>query len=279
MFIRLYSKGTGPDSISSRFLKFYPAYYVTAMTCITNQSFSTSIFPSRFKKAMVKPEPKKGDLKLVNNYRPVSGLPNLSKILERAAYNQIMSYLSINNLLFHGQHGFRSGHSTSTATISLLNCIYAALDKDKVVCVTFLDQSKAFDVIDHKILLRKLSYQFNFSKEALKWVSSYLTDRKQCVILNGVRSSYKDVLHGVPQGSILGPLLFLCYVNDIYHCVENGNCVIYADDTTVVTIADDLVSLHSKALDDLNRIADYCENNHLMLNVKKCCDDICTSWS
>ena len=269
IFYRLYTKGSGPDSISSRFLKFHPMFYVSAMTDITNQSFSCSTFPSRFKIAHVKPDPKKGDLHLVKNYRPVSGLPNLSKILERVAYDQLMEYLINNNLLFSGQHGFRRGHSTSTATIVLLNYIYDALDRNKMVCVTFLDQSKAFDVIDHNILLRKLRYQFNFSSDALSWILSYLTGRKQCVVLNGVRSPYLDVLHGVPQGSILGPLLFLCYINDIHYSVKNGGCVIYADDTTVVTIADDLISLRSKAVDDLNRIAMYCENNHLMLNVGK----------
>ena len=197
-------------------------------------------------------------------------MPNTSKLFERAAYIQIFNYLSRHNLLINEQHGFRAHHSTTTALLSLLDKIYYHVDQDFYVCCIFLDFSKAFDTINHTILLAKLMKSFNFSDEAVSWIASYLKDRINYVEFNGKSSQSNTINCGVPQGSILGPLLFILYINDITNCLTNGAAVIYADDSTLIFKAKSLSVLQTIVNIDLDHVLNYCNINRLKLNASKC---------
>lgn len=263
------AKGAGLGTIPGKFISMAHDSFTRFMTDMINASFALSCFPYAFKLAQVTPVFKGGDKVSVSNYRPISILPNLSKVLEKAACTQIRKFLDANGLLFKHQHGFRAGHSTATAVVDLLTTIYSLIDENFIVCAVFLDFSKAFDVLNHDILLRKLSAQFGFSKESVEWVHSYLCDRSQCVKIGNTCSPILSLSHGVPQGSLLGPLLFLLFINDFHSCLDSGSMIMYADDSTVVFAAKNYQSLITKVNYNLDLIKAYCDNNRLKLNVSK----------
>ena len=168
----------------------------------------------------------------IANYRPISVLPVFSKIIEKCMYNRLTNFLEKNNILSTSQYGFRSGHSTSTALLDLVNKVSFALDSHKILIGLFLDLSKAFDTLDHSILIRKL-HNYGIRGILLKLFESYLNNPKQFVICNNLSSEFQNVQCGVPQGSILGPLLFLIYMNDICNVSEKLKYILYADDTSL----------------------------------------------
>lgn len=268
-FGKMLNKGCGPNSINHRFLKLHRWCFVKFCHRLTNMSLISSTFPNILKNARVIPLHKKGSAADVNNYRPVSVLPNFSKILECAVHAQIMHYLSTHRLLYENQHGFRTKHSTLTAVLSLVNCVRHLLDESLKVCVVFLDFSKAFDVLDHEILLYKCKNMFNFSHDVCNFLRSYLAKRSQFVSLDNSYSISRHILNGVPQGSILGPLLFLLYINDMHLSINNGNCIHFADDTAVVFGAKTSQQLVSLVNSNLSSISNYCWNNHLKINGNK----------
>ena len=159
---------------------------------------------------------KKGNPELIDNYRPISILPAISKVFEKVIYHQLFNYLTSNNLLYPSQYGFRANHSTEQASIELIDRILNLMENNDVPFSIFIDLSKAFDTLNHEILLRKLSF-YGLDDVSLNLFQSYLSNRKQFVSFDGTQSEYGCITTGVPQGSILGPLLFIIYINDIKH--------------------------------------------------------------
>ena len=199
------------------------------LSLITNQSFRTGIFPDKLKIYKITPLFKKGDELIVDNYRPISVLPVLSKIFEKIAFAQLYDYINENRLLYHGQYGFRKGHSTELASIEFIDNVIHKLDQGKLPISVFLDLSKVFDTLDHNILLHKLNF-YGVHGIALNWFQSYINGRTQYVQIEDKMSTLLPISTGVPQGSILGPLLFIIYINDICAVSSHFNPILYADD-------------------------------------------------
>ena len=220
----------GFDNISTLFLKQISPTIITPLTLLINQVFNTGIFPERLKLAKVIPVFKKGDSKLINNYRPISLLPVISKVLEKIIANQLSKYFEDNKLFHDNQYGLRTGLSTEYATIELTYRIISNMDRNEIPFSIFLDLSKAFDTLDHTILLQKLNH-YGIDGKALQLCESYLTNRTQCVEINGVKSGALPITTGIPQGSILGPLLFIICINDFSFASKAFTFTSYADDT------------------------------------------------
>ena len=231
------SKTCALDPIPSGLLKTCFPALVAPITKIINTSLTTSCVPPSLKIAKVipclkKPSLDKNDL---NNYRPISNLPYLSKVLERVACSQLQHHLNANDLLSSFQSAYRPNFSTETALLRVQNDILVSLDRGDDVILVLLDLSAAFDTIDHSIFLWRLENRFGIKGAALEWFKSYLSDRQQFVFVNGSSSSRKTLKHGVPQGSVLGPLLFTLYLSPLEDLILSMglNCMFYADDTQI----------------------------------------------
>ena len=260
----------GHDDISNKVMKPIKHAISEPLALIINQSFLSGIFPDKLKLAKVFPIFKKGDDFVFTNYRPISLLPVFSKIFEKLSYSQFYSFLVNNKLLFTGQHGFRTGHSTETATYELLDRINISLDNGFLPICVYLDLSKAFDTLDHSILLEKLN-NYGVSGPSLLWFQSYLSNRLQFTVFNDSTSSSLPLATGVPQGSILGPLLFLVYINDIYKASEKLQMILYADDTTLISSLSP-TSLYNDILkfnDEIVKVHEWLLLNKLSLNISK----------
>ena len=245
------------------------------LALIINQSLNTGQVPSILKIAKVKPVYKKNDNTICDNYRPISLLPIVSKIFERVVHKQLSLYLSENKLLFKSQHGFRQNHSTETATLELVDKVMKHLDNNETPISIFIDLSKAFDTLNHDILLHKLSF-YGIRGTALNWFSSYLSNRYQFVEYLNCKSTKLPITTGVLQGSILGPLLFNIYMNDISQASSVFDFLLYADDTTLTCSFEKLQvqgrneNIISAALnDELDKILVWLTVNKLSLNPSK----------
>ena len=208
---------------------------IPALEKVLNLSLSAGVYPSNLKVAKVIPIFKKGDSKSMNNYRPISILSTLNKIYERILYNRLINYIEKFNLFYKYQFGFRTNHSTEHALIEIVDQIRLSIDQKQLTCGIFIDLSKAFDTVNHKILLNKLDH-YGIRGNALKLFTSYLSERKQYTVIEKNRSHTSKISCGVPQGSVLGPLLFLLFINDLPNCCPSGKIRIFADDTTVFFI-------------------------------------------
>ena len=274
---KLKPKGSsGQDGISSALLKEINLTTANIITLIINQSISTGIFPDKLKVAKIVPIFKKDNPHLTGNYRPISLLPVISKVFEKVVFSQLYSYFDQNGLLYKSQYGFRKGHSCEFAAMEVTDKIFQSLDKKKLPIALFLDFSKAFDTINHSILLNKLKH-YGINGTALKWFSSYLTNRKQFVLYKGKMSKETTITTGVPQGSILGPLLFIIYINDIAKITNKFKFTIYADDTTLIepicTFAPlnrrNKTAISKEINNELEKIVHWLALNKLSLNAKK----------
>jgi hypothetical protein len=263
------NKATGIDKIPIRVIKDCLPVISPWITSFINNSLANNIFPNTWKIAEVSPIPKEGDHELANNNRPISFLPVLSEVCERVALHQLTSYLTTNHRLSVHQSGNKTWHSTETSLIHSTDSILKAIDQRKVTAVILLDMSKAFDRINHNILLAKLE-DVGVSSTCLAWFESYLSERYQAVRINSTLSEKLPVVSGVPQGSILCTLLFSIYVNDLPSVAKNCSSESYVDDTKLLLsfrIADS-----NTALTDLNeyiRMRNWCFDNLLLLNPDK----------
>lgn len=246
-----------------------------SITSLINHSLSSGSFPSIFKSALVKPLLKKPSLNPndLKNYRPVSNLSFLSKIIEKLVLSQLLEHLTSKNLLSAFQSAYRSHHSTETALLKILNDILISLDNGKVCILTLLDLSAAFDTIDHEILLTRLHTTFGISEIALSWFRSYLSDRNLTVSVNGLLSDSSTLQFGVPQGSVLGPVLFLLYMQPLFDIVRphSVNQHAFADDnqlykdSTLEELPRSLISMENCILD----VKHWMTINKLQLNDSK----------
>ena len=258
----------GFDGIKLSMIKCVIDHIVIPLNYIFNLSLTTGIFPSQLKIAKVVPIFKSGDSNCIKNYRPISVLPAFSKFLERIIHKRLYDFISQHNLLHHRQYGFRKNYSSYMAVLDAYNEIAARLDKKHHTMGIFLDLSKAFDTINHSILLDKLLH-YGVRGTAFEWFKSYLTNRSQYVSYNGYKSDMNNITCGVPQGSILGPLLFIIYLNDIVYSSDRFSFFIFADDTNTVISDQKLDQLLKKVNDELVKISLWFKCNKLSLNITK----------
>ena len=204
----------------------------------------------------------------MNNYRPVSLLSIFDKIIEKIMYKQLYNFISNNDILFKNQFGFQKNKSTSLALVQITEKIRESIDSKKFGCGIFIDLSKAFDTVNHQILLKKLNH-YGIRGTSLLWFKSYLCNRKQYVYLNGESSSLKSLTCGVPQGSVLGPLLFLLYINDLPNISNQLNFYLFADDTNLYFENTSLKTLEKIVNRELKKLYNWLSINRLSLNVSK----------
>ena len=261
-------KSTGQDNLSSYLLKELRSAISTPLATIINKSMEQGFFPEQLKIAKIIPIYKSKEKDKFNNYRPISLLSSISKIYEKVIYKRI--YTFVEPSLYANQFGFRSKRSTVHAVMELCTDIIESLEKKQITMATFLDLSKAFDTIDHNILINKL-YMYGIRGIALDWFKSYLTHRKHFIQYKAHCSPMNFIETGVPQGSVLGPLLFIIYTNDLPKCLKNKNlkCLLFADDTTIYETNSEVTKLYDSLNDNLNVLADWFRANKLSLNVNK----------
>ena len=262
------SKPSGVDNISTKLIK--DALWILAhqFTHLLNLSIHTSKIPDEWKKAKITPIPKDGDLTDVKNFRPMAILPIMSKVMEHLIHSQTMSYLEEINILDTNQGVFRKNNSTTATTSSMLDDIYTNINNQQITYSVFIDLRKAFDSINHNLIICKLN-KIGFQHSATQWFEDYLTNRTQFTMANGTGSSLLGVECGVPQGSVLGPLLFLIFINDMGNSIKNNNYKLYADNTVLYSrrSGDSDVTQRVNIQSDLNNVQNWCKKNAIMMNV------------
>ena len=266
------SLSNGHDGISPELLKLVNDDISSCITLIINQSLTSGIFPDKLKIAKVTPVHKTCDKKHINNYRTISVLPVISKVFETVIFDQLTEYFTNNNLFNSQQYGFRKNESTELAALELIDRLLTQLKDFKIPVNFYMDLSKAFDSLSHDILLNKLTY-YGVKNSANDLLRSYLSNRKQYVQIDDISSSIVSINTGVPQGSILGPLLFNICINDIIMSSDKFNFILYADDTTlnatVKSLGETAADIQLSISNELQKICKWLDLNKLHLNVAK----------
>ena len=264
------NKAVGMDGISGKILRFVADGISGSLAALFNSSLESGQIPVEWKSANVIPVPKGGDSERVENVRPISVLPVVVKVFEKLVHRQLCDYLQEHRVLHSAQSGFRPQHTTQDVLIDMIDSWRLGLDKNKLVGSVMLDLSKAFDLVPHsKFLLKKLD-KYGVSGKELEWFREYLHGRRQRVCVEDVKSSWSDVIRGVPQGSILGPLLLLfIIVNDLPEVVKECDLKQYADDTTLSCVSNSADDLQDWLETDLANVSSWIVQNGLKLNVKK----------
>ena len=261
-------KGTGPNSIPPLFLQCMLSELAEPLSLIANICFETGTHPDKLKIAKVTPIYKKGSKLLTCNYRPISLLSNINKLFEKLVHTRVFTFLNNQCTFYEHQYGFRPKHSTNHTLINITENIREALDKGKYACGVFVDFQKAFDTVNHEILLGKL-HHYGICGLPYNWFKSYLYNREQYVSVLGFDSNKLIMKHGVPQGSVLGPLLFLIYINDLHRSISTSTTYHFADDTNLLTIGESFHSIESKLNKDLKGLYKWLLANKISLNATK----------
>lgn len=259
-------KATGKDGISSKILRLSKSVVAKPISKIINKSFETSTFPDKLKEAQVVPLHKKNNTLDKGNYRPVSILPMISKIFERAVNSQIVEFFDSHFHTFLS--AFRKGYGCQTALLKVIEDWKKALDQNKYVAAILMNLSKAFDCLPHDLLILKLK-TYGVSPSALNLIDSYLKNRKQCVKVGPHISNWQDIYKGVPQGSILGPILFKIFLNDIFYFIKNSDLYNYADDNTLSYSDHDINKVISTLEDDSMTLINWFSINKMKANPEK----------
>jgi hypothetical protein len=255
------------DGLSTKLLQKISTEISWPLAHIFNLSLTTGVFPSRLKSSRTVPIYKAGRSDLCDNYRPISLLSALSKILEKMVCVQLVNHLDRNKILYPHQYGFQRGKSTEHSIVQALNYIGQAMNDNKYTIGVFFDLKKAFDVCSHEILLMKLS-KMGITGTALEWFKSYLSERSQVVDINGNISRLRKIKISVLQGSVLGPILFLCFINDL-HSITSLLTLMFADDTFSLESGDNIHELATKINAEINKMAVWFRVNKLAVNINK----------
>jgi hypothetical protein len=261
-------KSCGHDKLNAHFLKQIKFEISAPLAILMNRSMNEGIVPDTLKLAKVIPIYKSKDKQQFNNYRPISLLPCVSKILEKVIHKRVYNFLAVHDVFYNKQYGFRPKHSTINAVQELIYDTLNSFEGNTCTVSAFLDLSKAFDTIDHAILLKKLNH-YGIRGVALDWFRSYLTNRRQYTCFKNACSDTMLIGCGVPQGSVLGPLLFIIYSNDCPKSLNICTCILFADDTTVFYSHQHLPTLLKLVENDLENLLNWFKSNKLSLNVTK----------
>ena len=262
------SKSVGPNSIPIKLLKILGSSVSQFIALLVNQSFLSGIFPDKLKITEVMSLVKKGNAEILSNYRPISLLPIFSKIFEQLIYRRLYRFLEIHKVLYALQFGFQENHSLDHALVSLTEAVRNTLDNSRLGCGIFIKLQKAFDTVNQRILLSTLEH-YGVRGCALNWFRSYLSDRQQYVSVNGSNSDILSITCGVPQGSVLGPLLFLIYINDLPNASKKLTFYLFADDTNIYYECNDLPNLIKVVNKELRSVKRWLDANKLSLNIDK----------
>ena len=263
------NSAVGYDKVPAKILKDLKPVLCQPLSQLINISFQKSVFPNDMKHATVRPIfKKKGNENDPQYYRPISILTSLSKIVERAAVNRIVTYLESENKLFKSQHAYRKYHSTTTSLIEITEHIHQELENRQIPAIFATDLSKAFDSVSHGLLLRKLQ-NIGLHKSTVAWINSYLSERTQTTKFSTIESAKEKVLAGVPQGSILGPILFIAFTTDLAQAVTECKFVAYADDAALLVSASSLKDLKTKIESSISAVQSWYTRNGLLINSDK----------
>lgn len=261
-------KSAGEDNISPKIVKMCGDILANPLQIIFNKAMADADYPNKLKIAKVLSLYKKGSNYMCENYRPISLLPCFDKLFEKIIYKRFMRFINKHSILYLQQFGFRKKYSTILALIDLTDKIKKCLNNGEYAIGIYLDLRKAFDTVNHQILLTKLEH-YGFRGHVNKFITSYLTNRWQFTELNSKRSKLHKITIGVPQGSVLGPLFFLIYINDIYKCIEDADTTLFADDTSVLLSDKSLHTLKTKAELCMTKLSTWLTENRLSLSIEK----------